>query len=109
MNCTVCSDPVYQRGYCRKHYMRWYRHGDPLVVKPRGLGIHGLPPERQYAIRVQAGRKGGSAKAKNFAARAQSRQPNARKHWSHLWGPRRAATQLLCELGISFTSSEQRK
>lgn len=31
--CSVedCLDPVYHRGYCPKHYGRWYRHGDPLA------------------------------------------------------------------------------
>jgi hypothetical protein len=30
--CAVvgCDRPLCQRGYCRSHYMRWYRHGDPL-------------------------------------------------------------------------------
>lgn len=41
-HCTVedCNKPVNGRGYCRKHYQRWYNHGDPLVVKnaPRGTG-----------------------------------------------------------------------
>lgn len=25
-----CPKPAYQRGWCDKHYSRWYRHGDPL-------------------------------------------------------------------------------
>ena len=25
-----CDKPVLQKGYCRPHYMRWWRHGDPL-------------------------------------------------------------------------------
>jgi len=42
-DCTVegCDSAVhYARGWCRKHYIRWYRHGDPLAYKgnklPRG-------------------------------------------------------------------------
>ena len=35
--CTIegCSDPVFvkSRGWCRKHYSRWHRHGDPLKTK----------------------------------------------------------------------------
>jgi hypothetical protein len=31
--CSVegCDRPVHQRGWCRAHYMRWWRHGDPLA------------------------------------------------------------------------------
>lgn len=30
--CSIpeCDKPVKARGYCRAHYLRWYRHGDPL-------------------------------------------------------------------------------
>jgi len=28
-----CGKPTVARGYCRTHYMRWSRHGDPVVVK----------------------------------------------------------------------------
>lgn len=30
--CTIdgCSDPLLGRGWCRRHYSRWRRHGDPL-------------------------------------------------------------------------------
>jgi len=38
--CTVsnCDTEAYIRGYCRKHYTRWKRHGDPHVLKnlPKG-------------------------------------------------------------------------
>ena len=27
--CSICPDPVYARGWCRAHYARWQRHGDP--------------------------------------------------------------------------------
>lgn len=41
--CSVseCDRPVRRRGWCHIHYMRWYRHGDPLAEvvaqKPRGM------------------------------------------------------------------------
>lgn len=30
--CTIdgCGKVLLARGYCRAHYLRWYRHGDPL-------------------------------------------------------------------------------
>ncbi len=31
-NVAVCANPVWAREMCRKHYMRWYEHGDPAVV-----------------------------------------------------------------------------
>lgn len=39
--CTVpgCERPVLvkSRGWCRLHYGRWQRHGDPSIVKPPGF------------------------------------------------------------------------
>lgn len=29
-----CEGPVRSRGWCRKHYDRWLRHGDPLAGDP---------------------------------------------------------------------------
>src|SRR4051812_8565167 len=26
-----CDRPHSSRGYCKPHYLRWYRHGDPLA------------------------------------------------------------------------------
>jgi hypothetical protein len=36
--CVVagCEQPYRARGYCKKHYMRVWRHGSPLEVKPGG-------------------------------------------------------------------------
>lgn len=28
-----CESEVLARGFCRKHYLRWWKHGDPNVVK----------------------------------------------------------------------------
>lgn len=30
--CSCCDNPAWARGYCRKHYQRWYLHGDPNYV-----------------------------------------------------------------------------
>ena len=44
--CSECGADVLARGWCRKHYLRWYRHGDvtavakPADYAPRG-GAHG--------------------------------------------------------------------
>ena len=39
--CSIegCDRPVDRRGWCLRHYGRWYRHGDPLA----GRGPSGLP------------------------------------------------------------------
>lgn len=34
-----CSSVVLARGWCRKHYLRWYKHNDPLVVKDTLEGV----------------------------------------------------------------------
>jgi hypothetical protein len=34
-----CKDPLLARGLCRKHYLRWYKHGDPTIVKDTLNGI----------------------------------------------------------------------
>ncbi|WP_161790133.1 GIY-YIG nuclease family protein [Streptacidiphilus carbonis] len=37
-----CPDPAEARGWCRMHYQRWYRHGDPLALvrAPETGGIY---------------------------------------------------------------------
>ncbi len=32
--CPLCGDPYYCLGYCRKHYQRLKKHGDPSVTLP---------------------------------------------------------------------------
>jgi hypothetical protein len=38
MDCSVpeCGNPGYCKDFCRVHYVRWKRHGDPLHVGKRG-------------------------------------------------------------------------
>jgi hypothetical protein len=33
---SACGDPILRRKMCSKHYQRWKKHGDPLVVLPMG-------------------------------------------------------------------------
>lgn len=49
--CSVpgCDRVARARGWCRLHYERWKRQGDPLVVLPRG-GARVMPP-RQRMVR----------------------------------------------------------
>ncbi len=44
MTCLIegCNAPILARGWCRRHYNRWARHGDPLTcLKP--LSDRGAP------------------------------------------------------------------
>lgn len=47
--CSVdgCGDPYLCKGYCSKHYQRWKKHGDPLIVREMLSGkpcrIEGCP------------------------------------------------------------------
>lgn len=43
--CSIgtCTGKAAARGWCRKHYARWWRHGDPEHV---GNGDHGSAGER---------------------------------------------------------------
>lgn len=42
MECSItdCNKPSRSRGLCKKHYARWRRHGDPLILgkRPNGTG-----------------------------------------------------------------------
>jgi len=29
--CSICDQPYYGKGFCKKHYTRWRAHGDPNV------------------------------------------------------------------------------
>lgn len=31
--CKICSKKYYSKGYCRTHYERWKRYGDPNLIK----------------------------------------------------------------------------
>lgn len=34
--CSICDEPHLACDYCAKHYRRWRKHGDPLIVLPGG-------------------------------------------------------------------------
>ena len=33
-----CLKGIHSRNFCTKHYLRWWRHGDPLYEKKKGHG-----------------------------------------------------------------------
>lgn len=57
--CSVegCNAPVDRRGYCKKHYSRWYRTGDPTKILKfnRGLGFKckGTPEHNSWSAMKQ--------------------------------------------------------
>ena len=48
--CTIdgCEKPTVGRGWCRKHYNRWHRHGDPL-----GGGERYADPAEAFEARTE--------------------------------------------------------
>lgn len=40
-NIKGCGSKYYSMGYCSKHYRRWQRHGNPLMVLERSGGSTG--------------------------------------------------------------------
>ena len=48
-NIDGCDDPVHGRGWCRSHYMRWWRHGDaehPIAEHPAVCSVEGCANAR---------------------------------------------------------------
>ena len=58
-----CGRPVYARGWCTRHYLRWWRNGDPLRKLRRGRGrkpagdsptdlaeVRGITVQRAYQL-----------------------------------------------------------
>jgi len=35
--CTIkdCTNPYYGKDFCKPHYTKWYKHGDPLYIRKR--------------------------------------------------------------------------
>ena len=46
--CSIddCGNPVQARGWCVKHYTRWYTHGNPMTVKRRSPQLPHSGPVR---------------------------------------------------------------
>lgn len=49
---TDCVKPVRTRGWCGMHYMRWWKHGDPLIVKRPPGAISRLTPRERFWPKV---------------------------------------------------------
>ncbi len=43
--CSIveCPEVHHSKGYCKKHYLRWYRWGDPNIVKKEYHGLNDAP------------------------------------------------------------------
>lgn len=50
--CTIedCNGKHYANGYCQKHYLRWWRHGDPFYIERKELEMHGMTAAPEYKV-----------------------------------------------------------
>jgi len=64
--CSIeeCSAVPFGHGWCRKHYSRWYRHGDPLTLLKTGITHHKL-----YSVWAGIIARCSDVKFKNYAGR----------------------------------------
>ena len=44
--CSICGGPAVGRGFCKKHYRAFMKHGDPMVR----ANLRGVPFEMRYQI-----------------------------------------------------------
>ena len=54
-----CDGPVFGRGWCNKHYVRWRRHGDPeapLKRAPDGRGYRGVNNKGYVVLKFGTGK-----------------------------------------------------
>lgn len=61
MRCVVpeCGSPVEARGWCQKHYLRWYKHGDPLqTATPNRRAAGTGSTSNGYALLPHIGSRG---------------------------------------------------
>jgi hypothetical protein len=82
MKCSVegCTNPYHQKGYCRPHYMRWWRHGDPLG----GIASRKFTKEERGEYKRQWYQKNRERLIKKATERNQQepvRANRARKKW----------------------------
>ena len=81
-NCGV--SPCVGRGWCRKHYTRWQRTGDPLVARPRGTKPGQLCPNWKGD---EIGYEGAHIRVRKTRGRAADHQcrrcPNQAAEWAY--------------------------
>jgi len=51
--CYICGKTLYGRGWCEKHYKRWYRHGSPHHRKFSKDGRNSHPLRYTYGQMIQ--------------------------------------------------------
>jgi len=76
--CTIdgCDSDAIGRGWCKKHYNRWYRHGDPVVTLRSAPGTctvdgcsHKVKAREMCSSHYEAWRKTNPAEVRPMAPR----------------------------------------
>jgi hypothetical protein len=86
-----CTDPVFvkSRGWCKKHYTRWHRTGDPLDAKYDR--VNGTP-EQRWLAKANVGKRfecwiwTGGLDKKGYGQFDTTTDGEHRNHRAHLWG-----------------------
>lgn len=73
--CVVdgCDRPRLSRGWCKRHYTRWIRHGDPTVVLPRTAPRRSTKGRLRRAWKPEVTYIGAHARVRRVRGRAAER------------------------------------
>lgn len=90
--CSIaeCGAPHYAQGWCKTHYRRWKRWGDPFRVETAALAHHGIGPDNAGWRGTEVGYATVHDRLRNQRGRAKNRScfdcSAPADEWSYLGG-----------------------